>query len=60
MAKKHRRIPKHSRSRKLTVIVSSQTAYHLQLMADSENCPVGRVVDKMTRDWQLGLKAWRD
>ena len=42
--------------RKLTIKVTPQTAYNLQRLADMENIPVGRVVDKLVRDRMIELR----
>lgn len=47
-------------TRKITLRVSSQTAYNLELlMAMSEAKSVGRVVDKLVRDRMITLKGQR-
>ena len=47
--------------RRLSILVTAQTLYNLQQLADmtgSRN--VGRVVDKLTREKMLALKGTRD
>ena len=47
-------------TRKITLRVSPQTAYNLELlMAMSGSKYVGRVVDKLVRDRMLALRAER-
>ena len=47
-------------TRKITLRVSPQTAYNLELlMAMSVSKSVGRVVDKLVRDRMLALRAER-
>ena len=47
-------------TRKITLRVSPQTAYNLELlMAMSGSISVGRVVDKLVRDRMLALRAER-
>lgn len=47
-------------TRKITLRVSPQTAYNLELlMAMSGSKSVGRVVDKLVRDRMLALRAER-
>ena len=47
-------------TRKITVRVSPQTAYNLELlMAMSGSKSVGRVIDKLVRDRMLALKNQR-
>lgn len=41
---------------KLTIKVSSQTAYHLDQISRAEQCSIGRVVDKLVRDRLLASK----
>lgn len=44
--------------RRLNTLVTSQTLYHLQRLADmAGNRNVGRVVDKLTREKMLALKG---
>lgn len=42
--------------RRLSILVTSQTAYNLEKLARMENTSLGRVVDKLTRDRMLYLK----
>ena len=47
--------------RRLSVLVTAQTLYNLQKLADmAENRNVGRVVDKLTREKMLALKGEGD
>ncbi len=47
-------------TRKITLRVSPQTAYNLELLtAMSGSKSVGRVVDKLVRDRRLALRAKR-
>lgn len=41
---------------KLTIKVSSQTAYHLDQISRAEQCSIGRVVDKLVRDRMLAAR----
>lgn len=42
--------------RRLSILVTSQTAYNLEKLARMENTSLGRVVDKLTRDRMIGIK----
>lgn len=42
--------------RRITILVTAQTAYNLDKMAIMENTSTGRVVDKLVRDRMLYLK----
>ena len=42
--------------RRLSILVTSQTAYNLERLARMENTSLGRVVDKLTRDRMMYLK----
>ena len=42
--------------RRLSILVTSQTAYNLEKLARMENTSLGRVVDKLTRDRMMYLK----
>lgn len=42
--------------RRITILVTAQTAYNLDKMASMENTSTGRVVDKLVRDRMLYLK----
>ena len=44
--------------RRLNTLVTAQTLYHLQRLADMDgNRNVGRVVDKLTREKMLALRG---
>lgn len=47
--------------RRITILVTAQTAYNLDKLASMENTSTGRVVDKLVRDRMLYLKKpeWR-
>ena len=42
--------------RKITIRVTSQTAYNLQRLADMGKTTTGRVVDKLVRDRMIVLR----
>ena len=42
--------------RRITILVTAQTAYNLERLARMENTSLGRVVDKLTRDRMVYLK----
>lgn len=42
---------------KITIKVSSQTAFHLDQMSRSGQCSIGRVVDKLVRDCMLDMRS---
>ena len=47
--------------RRLNTLVTAQTLYHLQRLADMDgNRNVGRVIDKLTREKMLALRGVRD
>lgn len=47
--------------RRLNTLVTAQTMYHLQRLADMDgNRNVGRVVDKLTRKKMLAMRGVRD
>lgn len=41
--------------RRISCVVSAQTLYHLQTMAEFSKCPIGHVIDKLVRQKQLSL-----
>lgn len=41
----------------LRIKVSPQTAYHLKRMASMSGCGLGRVIDKLVRNWALTMKG---
>lgn len=45
--------------RRLSILVTSQTAYNLERLARMENTSLGRVVDKLTRDRMVYLREDR-
>jgi len=45
---------------RLTVRVTSQTAYNLEKLARMSGLSVGQVIDKLTRDRMVSLKGSRD
>lgn len=47
---------KNKNLRKISILVSSQTAYNLEKLARMDNSSMGRVVDKLTRDRMVYLK----
>lgn len=42
---------------KITIKVSSQTAFHLDQMSRTGQCSIGRVVDKLVRDRMLDVRG---
>lgn len=42
--------------RRISILVTAQTAYNLEKLARMENTSLGRVVDKLTRDRMVYLK----
>lgn len=47
--------------RRVTMVVTAQTAYNLDKLVKLSGCGyVGRVVDKLVRDRMIGLRADRD
>lgn len=42
---------------KITIKVSSQTAYHLDQISRAGQCSIGRVVDKLVRDRMLDARG---
>lgn len=56
---------RRKRTRKMSITVTPQTAYHLEQIAAAERLSVGRVVDKLVRDRMLlirdaanGISMW--
>ena len=47
---------KNKNLRRISILVSSQTAYNLEKLARMDNSNIGRVVDKLTRDRMIYLK----
>lgn len=48
-------------TRKISIRVTSQTAYNLELLtAMSRAKSVGRVVDKLVRDWMIALRGRKE
>ena len=46
--------------RRLSVLVTAQTAYHLdRLAAMCGNHDLGRVIDKLTKEKMISLGKWR-
>lgn len=45
---------------RLTVRVTSQTAYNLEKLARMSGLSIGQVIDKLTRDRMVSLKGSRD
>lgn len=45
---------------RLTIRVTSQTAYHLDRLAKMSGLSVGQVVDKLTRDRMISLGGKED
>lgn len=48
------------RLRRMSVLVTPQTAYNLQRLADMDKTSPGRVVDKLVRDRMIELRRYRD
>lgn len=42
-------------SRRVSVVISAQTLYHLETMAQYSKCDIGRVIDKLVREKQISL-----
>lgn len=47
---------KNKNLRRISILVSPQTAYNLDKLARMDNSSMGRVVDKLTRDRMVYLK----
>ena len=45
-----------SNKRRVSVVVSAQTLYHLEAMASFSRTDIGRVIDNLVREKQLQLK----
>lgn len=46
--------------RRVTLLVTPQTAYNLQRLANMDKASPGRVVDKLVRDRMIELRRYRD
>lgn len=56
MHRKEGRTEMKKNLRRITILVTAQTAYNLDKLASMENTSTGRVVDKLVRDRMLYLK----